>query len=206
MATAARRVLRARRGTDLTLDVSLEFAQAVIGCRRILELPRLGPDLTTVEMRRLSFDLPPGLRDGQVLRWPGEGAPGEFGGRSGDLFLRISVKPHPVLRLGGSDIIAELPLTLGELVEGAKVEVPTLSGTDTLTVPAGTQPGDALRLPGAGAPTDPPGDAVFVVSLYLPESLDDDARRHAEAVYSQAGARPADFQAALAECRDKNSK
>ena len=164
----ARNAARAvRRGEDVKLDVTLDFPDAMRGAHRVLELPRLGPN-GSIEARRLRFDLPPGLDSGKVLRWPGEGKPEPRGGRAGDLYISITVTPHPHLRRHGSDIHSDLPLSLTELMGGTALSVPTLFGPEVLKVPPGAWVGDTLRLRGRGVPTTTPGDAVFEVKVVRP--------------------------------------
>lgn len=199
LARAASRKLRARRGDDIHLEIELRFVDALRGATRVFELPRAGDD-RSVEPRRLAFDLPPGLRGGQVLRWPGEGAPGIAGGRPGDLFVTVHVAAHPWFSRRGDDILSALPLTLQELVEGATVDAPTIWGTTRVRVPAGIEPGAELRVPGRGVPGQPPGDAVFEVRLHAPP-LDGAVREALDAAYGSTGRRPAAFDACLLEAR-----
>lgn len=197
-ARAAARLLRARRGADIRMKVTLEFTQAVRGTARVFELPRRGSG-GAVRPRRLEFDLPPGLTHGQVLKWPGEGTPGTEGGRAGDLLVVVEVRPHGYLRRNGADIVADLPLSILEMHDGATVDVPTLAGRRRLVVPPGTQPGDSLRLPGLGVPVEPAGDAVFVARLRFPDLDRAELRAALAAAYGTDGTRSAGFDACLLE-------
>jgi len=103
--------------------------------------------------RAKSFDLtvPRGVRDGSVIRLAGQGEPGTGGAPAGDLYLRVRLKPHPTFSLVGSDDLElELPITPWEAVLGAKVTVPTIDGRVELSIPAGSQAGQRLRLRGQG--------------------------------------------------------
>lgn len=200
IARAARERLRARRGADIRLDVALSFVHAIKGTTRVFELPRRGPH-GGVEARRLAFDLPPGLRDKQVLRWPGEGEPGVSGGRAGDLFVELQVGTHAVLRRRGKDIVTSLPLSVIELHDGATVTVPTVWGPRSLVVPPDTQPGDELRLPERGVPGEPAGDAVFCVTLSRPDMSRPEVRAAVERAYAEDDPRGDVFQACLLESR-----
>ena len=102
---------------------------------------------------------------------------------AGDLIAHVRVRPHPVFRRDGLDLHVTLPVTLSEAVLGAKVEVPTLDGRATVTVPAGTDGGARLRLKGKGiAPPGggAPGDLYAEVRVRVPRDLDDEARGHVE--------------------------
>ena len=102
--------------------------------------------------------IPPGAVDGQRLRLPGKGGKGFNGGRDGDLYLDISLKPHRLYRATGHDLYVDLPLAPWEAALGASVEVPTPAGAVSLKVPAGTSSGQKLRLAGRGLPR-PRGNA-----------------------------------------------
>ena len=185
-----------RRGNDVKLDVTLSFVDAMRGTHRVLELPRRAEN-GRIEARRLRFDLPPGLDDGKVLRWPGEGEPEPRGGRTGDLYISIAVSPHPLLRREGSDVRCVLPLTLPEVLRGTALSVPTLFGPELLKVPVRTWSGDTLRLRGRGVPTTAPGDAVFEVEIMPPTKVPR-ALELAEALYADT-ARPDAFADCLKE-------
>jgi curved DNA-binding protein len=112
----------------------------------------------------------PGAIDGQRLRLPGKGGKGANGGRDGDLYLDISLKPHPVYRAVEHDLYFDLPLAPWEAVLGASVEVPTLAGNVNLRVPAGTSSGQKLRLSGRGLPRPRggAGDLFAVAQIVVP--------------------------------------
>ncbi len=194
VAKAAARAIR--RGEDIRLDVTLSFVDAVRGAHRVLELPRRDKE-GRVAARRLRFDLPPNLTDGKVLRWPGEGAPEQSGGRAGDLYLTVAVLPHDVFRIDGADIVSDLPLALDELMAGASLSVPTIHGPTVLTVPAESWIGDCVRLRGKGAVGGRRGDAVFYLTLIRPPN-NASANSLATQLY-EASARPAEFLTCLAE-------
>jgi molecular chaperone DnaJ len=94
--------------------------------------------------------IPSGVEDGQVLRLKGDGDAGPRNGPRGDLLLRVSVAPDPVLRRNGIDIIMDLPLGMAEALDGCHVEVPTLRGPKRIRVQPGTGDRAVVRLPGAG--------------------------------------------------------
>ena len=94
---------------------------------------------------------PKGLRDGSVIRLSGQGEPGLNGAQAGDLFLRARIQPHRLFEISGTDDVqVELPVAPWEAALGAKVMVPTLEGPVEMTIPAGTQGGQKLRLRGQG--------------------------------------------------------
>lgn len=129
------------RGADMRYALTVEFIDAAKGAVRRLTLP---------DGKTLDVTIPPGLKDGQVLRLKGKGQPGLGGGPAGDALIEVTVLPHPIFRREGDDVIVEVPITLKEAVLGAKIEVPTLSGTVSVTVPPNSNTGRRLRLRGRG--------------------------------------------------------
>jgi DnaJ-class molecular chaperone len=131
-----------------------------------------------VRSENLSVRVPAGVPDGSQVRVPERGHAGAFGGRSGDLYLEIRVRPHAVLRREGDDLFMSVPVTVFEAALGARIEVPSFDGPVRLKIPAGTQAGQRFRVSGRGAPT-PQGDRgdLFVeVSLALPPLTDERSR------------------------------
>lgn len=114
--------------------------------------------------------IPKGATDGQRLRVPGKGGRGINGARHGDLYLNISLRPHPLYRASGHDLYLDLPLAPWEAVLGTSVEVPTPAGRVRLKVPAGTQAGQHLRLPRRGLPKPKggQGDLYAIVQILVP--------------------------------------
>jgi curved DNA-binding protein len=127
--------------------------------------------------------VPKGATDGQRLRIPGKGGKGFNGGRNGDLYLNISLKPHALYRASGHDLYMDLPLAPWEAVLGTNVEVPTPAGAVRLKVPPGTQAGRQLRLPHRGLPIPKggEGDLYAVVQIAVPSVVNDQER----ALYEQ---------------------
>jgi DnaJ-class molecular chaperone len=130
-------------------------------------------------METISVKIPPGVNNGGRLRVPGKGETGPDG-RAGDLHLRIHVAPHRYFRREGRNLHLDLPVTVSEATLGAKVEVPTLDGKATLTIPAGTQSGSKLRMKGKGVP-DPNGgghgDMYVHTQIVVPREPDPKTRK-----------------------------
>ncbi|WP_085032495.1 DnaJ C-terminal domain-containing protein [Ensifer aridi] len=154
-------------GQDLHYQLEVEFLDAANGARRRITLP----DGNTIDLA-----IPPGTRDGSTLRLKGKGAPGFGGGARGDALIEIRVRPHPVFQRKGDDIEVDLPITLYEAVLGAKIEVPTISGRVSMTVPKGSNTGDVLRLRGKGVKSGQgaAGDQRVKLQVVLPERVDPD--------------------------------
>lgn len=130
------------KGSDIASEVNVDFVSAIRGSELRLRMQDGGEE---VKVR-----IPPGAGDGDRLRVAGHGAPGEFGGPPGDLLLTIRVGSHPHFERAGLDLYLNLPVTVAEAYGGAKVRVPTLEGSVTLTVPKHAQSGQVARLKGKG--------------------------------------------------------
>ena len=103
-------------------------------------------------MSRHEVTVPKGVRDGQRIRLAGQGSRGTQGGPSGDLFLDVRVRVDPTYERKGDDLYVDVPVSVYDLVLGADVRVPTMTGDVTVTVPPGTQSSKMLRLGGKGMP------------------------------------------------------
>ncbi|WP_088282247.1 DnaJ C-terminal domain-containing protein [Kineosporia sp. A_224] len=167
----------ARRGEDLTADVTLTFKQAVEGAQLSL---RVDDPMTGV--RTVNARIPAGVRGGQKVRLRGKGRPGDHGGGDGDLVVTVHVEPHSVFTLDGDDLRVTVPVTFPEATLGAQVEVPTLEGqTVRVKVPAGTPSGRTLRVKGHGVKTSKStGDLLVTVQVAVPQKLDSSAREALE--------------------------
>ncbi len=123
--------------------------------------------------RRVEVKLPPGLRDGARMRVPGEGR--VAGGRAGDLFLTVRVRPHAAFRREGDDLHVHVQAPLSTAVLGGELEVPTLEGRVSVKVPPGTPAGRVLRVRGQGLPraegSGARGDLLAELSVELPKTL-----------------------------------
>jgi len=98
----------------------------------------------------IRVNIPPGADPGKRIRLRGKGEAGLRGGPAGDLFITPRIRPHPILTRSGRDLTMELPITIGEALRGAMIEVPTPSGPINMKIPAGSQSGQQLRIKGKG--------------------------------------------------------
>ena len=160
------------RGSDAQYRLDVDFLDAVNGTKTRITLPDGGT---------LDVTIPPGVADGQVLRLRGKGNPGIGEGEPGDALFGIHVRPNPVFKREGNDIVVEVPITFDEAVLGGKIEVPTIGGRVFATVPPGSNTGQTLRLKGRGIKTKgSAGDQLVKLSIILPDRIDDDLKRFAE--------------------------
>ena len=150
--------------------------------RYLLEVPFLDAArggearVTLAQGSPLDVGIPEGAEDGTTLRLRGKGEPGPGGGPPGDILITLSVRPHAVFRREGNDILLTLPITLDEAVLGGKVEVPTIDGTVSLTIPKGVSSGRTLRLRGRGIRGmggTTKGDQMVELKIVVPPKVDE---------------------------------
>ncbi len=156
---------------DLEYRILIDFDTAVKGGTREITInthDMYGRNIS----ERITIKIPPGVNTGTKIRVPGKGAINQRGQR-GDLILRVEVKPHKLFRREGNDIYVELPITFYEAILGTKVEVPTIDGKATVTIPPGVKNGTKLRLRNKGV-TDPKtgkrGDEYVVIKIEMPDN------------------------------------
>jgi DnaJ-class molecular chaperone len=170
------------RGGDVSYRLEIDFLDAVNGAVRQLKLP---------DGSEIKVTIPPGTRDGQILRLKGKGQPGLNGGSPGDALIEVSVAPHRVFTRKGDDIHVDLAISLGEAVLGGKVQAPTPTGWVNLTIPKWSNSGQVLRLKGKGvARTDGTrGDEFVTLRIMLPERPDPELEKFV-ASWSGRNSRP----------------
>ena len=153
------------RGSDVRYELPIEFLDAVTGAVKRLTLPEGGT---------LDVTIPAGIQNGQVLRLRGKGRPGLGEGESGDALVEITIKPHSLFIREDNDIYIDLPISLSEAVLGGRVNVPTPTGSVTMTVPKGSNTGTVLRLRGKGVlrRDGGHGDELVRLKIILPERPD----------------------------------
>jgi DnaJ-class molecular chaperone len=155
---------RARHGADVRLELRVPFVTAVRGDTVELGLPGSG--------KQLKVRIPAGIEDGGTLRLAGQGSPGA---PPGDAYLTVRVEPHPVFRRDGRDLSCDVSIGIARAALGGKVDVETLDGKATITIPPGTRSGQRLRLRGRGVPSSSgrsAGDLYAVVQIRPPKALD----------------------------------
>jgi DnaJ-class molecular chaperone len=169
------RAPRTQKGRDVESEAELTLEEAYHGAMRRISIT-LGGSARTVDVR-----IPAGVKDGSRVRVAGEGEAGTSGGASGDLYLRVRIKPHPVFERKGDDLHTKVALPATTAVLGGEAQVPTITGSVRLKIPETTQPGQIFRLKGHGMPvvgrTDQKGDLYATADIQLPRSLTRDQRQ-----------------------------
>jgi molecular chaperone DnaJ len=131
--------------------------------------------------RKIHVEIPPGAEERTRIRLTGQGESGPLGGPPGDLYVFVHVRPHPVFRRQGRDVMNEIEISFARAALGGQVEIPTLEGSETINVLEGTQPGDVFRLRGRGLPelgrAQSRGDQHVVVRVRTPTNLNERQRR-----------------------------
>jgi len=154
------------KGQDVEMPVEITLEEAFHGTTRQVE---------RADGRVVTIKIPPGAHTGSRIRFAGLGQPGLMGGPPGDLYLKVTVQPHPVFRVEGSDLWRDLPVDLYTAVLGGEVPVETLDGTVSLKIPPGTSSGTKFRLRGKGMPrpgnAERRGDLYVVVQVQVPQRL-----------------------------------
>jgi molecular chaperone DnaJ len=186
----------AGRVQQVSRSVFGEFvrAQGCPTCRgsgQIVEEPcrECGGSGRVVEERTVEVAVPAGIHDGQRIRLTGEGHTGALGGRSGDAYVQVHVRPDPRFVREGNDVFSTVDLTITQAALGARVLIPTLDGETELEFQAGTQPGEIRVLGGRGMPVLQGfgrGDHRVLVNVTVPRQLDEEQRRLLEEFESRA--------------------
>ncbi|MDV2080148.1 DnaJ C-terminal domain-containing protein [Marinobacter xestospongiae] len=173
-----------RRGEDVHARLALFLEEAYHGCDKQVRFTVHEVDdqgRLRARQKTLNVKVPAGLREGQHMRLKGQGSPGQAGGEPGDLFIEISLAPHPMFSVEGRDVLVTVPVTPWEAALGGSITVPTVGGRVSVKVPRGSSSGHKLRLKGKGLPGKHPGDQIVVLQVVMPEQHSDEA----EALYQQ---------------------
>jgi molecular chaperone DnaJ len=178
------------RGGDVEYPIEVDFLDALRGTKTEVSVrrptpcpqcngtgrqgmrgcPKCGGSGTIEQRERLTVKIPPGVGDGARVRVRGKGGAGRGG--AGDLYFVVKLRPHPLMTREGQDLTIEVPVTVGEAMLGATIEVPTPDGRVQLKIPKGSQSGQRLRLRGRGV-RDPkggaPGDLYVRLMVQVPK-------------------------------------
>ena len=196
---------RGRRGQNVEAELELSLEEAHRGGRSTLQMqaaescmtcrgagvidnnqgcPACGGAGQVLRPKTIEVNIPAGVRDGSTIRLAGQGGAGAAGAQAGDLYLHIRLRPHPVFNVRGDDLEVEVPVTPWEAVLGSKIKVPTIDGQVEVSVPAGAQTGQRLRLRGQGLNKrrGGRGDLYARLKVSVPRHVSDEERRLYEAL------------------------
>ncbi len=172
---------------DIRTDAHVTFEQAIHGTSIEMKLTD-----GTGQQQALSVKIAPGVREGQTIRLKGKGSVGPDG-RCGDLLIKVRIGPHKYFRRDDYDIYLDVPVTVAEATLGAKVDVPTLDGETTVTIPPGTSSGAKLRLKEKGLLNQKAGrrgHQYLVIQIVTPKELSDDQKQLFEKIRDSSGHNP----------------
>ncbi|MEY4970391.1 MAG: hypothetical protein RLZZ277_622 [Actinomycetota bacterium] len=158
-----------RKGQDLQTESTITFKESIFGTTLELKLNTDG------KSQNITARVPAGVNDGAKIRVKGKGAQGEAG--PGDLFILLTVKPHPIFSRKGENLLLTLPVTFAEATLGADIKVPTLGGDDvTVRLAAGTPTGRVLRVKGRGITKGHTvGDLLVTIEVQVPRRVEGEA-------------------------------
>jgi len=158
-----------RKGQDLQTESTITFKESIFGTTLELKLSADG------KTQNITARVPAGVNDGAKIRVKGKGAPGEAG--AGDLFILLTVKPHPIFSRKGENLLLTLPVTFAEATLGADIKVPTLGGDDvTVRLAPGTPTGRVLRVKGRGiTKSHTVGDLLVTIDVQVPRRVEGEA-------------------------------
>jgi curved DNA-binding protein len=163
----------AQPGQDIEGDVLVTLDEVMHGSSRTIRLQRVDPRTGQSTTQTLRVKIPPGVREGQLIRLAGKGQEGLGGGNPGNLYLRVKFAQHPDLHVRAADLYYDLELAPWEAILGATVHIQTLDGTVSLKIPPGTVAEKQFRLRGKGLPTGngARGDLYAVASIEVPSHI-----------------------------------
>jgi curved DNA-binding protein len=167
----------ASRGADVEGEIVVALDEVLHGSVRTVTMERAHPQEGQAERTSLQVRIPPGVREGQLIRVAGKGEAG-FRGAPGDLYLRVRLARHPDFQVRGQDLLTEVALAPWEAVLGATVSVPTLDGRVHVRVPAGSRNGQSLRVRTRGLPgaDGKQGDLYVNLRVDVPTTLTEEER------------------------------
>ena len=161
-----------KKGADINYSMEVSFLDAALGVER---------EVTLANGKRIKVKIPAGTDNDSVLRLKEQGNPGIGGGKPGDALVKIVVGKHPLFTREGLDIIANIPISIKEAVNGGKITVPTLDGKVAVTVPKNSNHGSVLRLRGKGvAKGVHKGDLLLKLYIVIPDTPDEKLEKFLE--------------------------
>lgn len=162
---------RKARGRSIQKELAVPFSTAVLGGQAQVTVQR-----PSGKSEEITVKIPSGIESGKKIRLKGQGNPSVHGGQPGDILITVNVARHPSFRRNGLNLEVLVPVSFVEAALGAKVEIPTPHGTTVLSIPPNSSSGKRLRLRGLGIKGDKDGDLIVILSVVLPETIDEAAQ------------------------------
>ena len=168
-----RRRNRKQKGRDIRYTLEITFEESAFGASKTITIPSAAEN---AKPREVTVVVAPGVKDGTLKTFRGEGEPGKNGGAHGDLLVMIRVADHAMFSRENNDVRSSHTLTFSQAALGAVVEVTTLDGLVKMRIPEGTQPGRTFRIRGRGIPqaagkNAPRGDHLVEIQVEVPTDL-----------------------------------
>ena len=158
-----------QKGQDFEYNLSITLEDSVFGAEKKLALQKDG------SVEEINFKIPPGINSGKKLRLAGKGGPGIDGGPPGDLYINITIIPHPIFARDGNDIYIDKIINFSQAVLGTSIDVPTIEGpVKRIKIPPGTQNNTKIRMKGFGVPRlkgSGKGDQFVKIIVDIPKKL-----------------------------------
>jgi len=162
---------QAQKGEDVSYSLKVNFLDAANGIEKKLN----------INGRNINVKIPAGTQNGQTLRLKGMGAQGYNGGANGDALININVAEHPYFKSDGLNVLLDLPISLKEAWQGAKITIPTINGRVAIKIPPLASSGEKLRLRGKGIRTKGSvGDEIVNLQIIMPEKSSSELDKLAE--------------------------
>jgi len=169
------------RGSDQEAVLSLTIEEAYNGGKKNLQFTttELSPQgMPIPSVKTLDINIPKGVLEGQKIRLAGQGGAGSGGGAAGDLYLKVTIEPHPVYKLNGQDIYMDIQVSPWEAALGASVSLPILGGSISVKVPPGSSSGKKMRLKGKGfSAKKGHGNLYLMIKIVLPLEITPDEKK-----------------------------
>jgi curved DNA-binding protein len=161
------------QGEDLESEIEATLEETFFGGEK-----KVAFRTTDGKMKTISVRIPQGIRDGEKIRLASQGKPGINGGENGDLYIRIKIIKHNKFKLEGSNLVTEIPITPWEAALGCKLEIENIDSNILITVPAGIQSGERLRIANNGYKNGygGRGDLLAEIKIVVPKELTEEER------------------------------
>jgi DnaJ-class molecular chaperone len=172
---------RTRKGQDIVMDIEITFRESIFGVKKELNIP-----YKSSKTEKIKIDIPAGIDSGEMISATGKGEPLE-GGRPGDLYIKIHVKPHKTLHKEGVHIVTTETIKLSESLLGTKREIDTADDKKiTVKIPSGIKHGEILKVRGEGVPVmGRRGDLMIAIKIDTPNKLSKKAKEAIEVLQKE---------------------